>query len=665
MKLLHVLLTILLSLFVAQAQEITSPDGKLEWSIHKKHNLIDGFLLSYDDKPLLKGGFGLQTQQFGDLLAQQEVEATETKSVSSEYVQPGGKSEKIQDRFNELLISLKNPTKEDLELSIKIRVRVYDDGAAFRYEVDANNPQSFKLTLLKENSWFLPDVSFQKAWPLYLPNYFTSHEAPYEQSDYSIIKTKTLIAAPLLLEKRDGEALVITEAALRNYPGMYLEAVAVPVAVEKEICLMSHLSESEHKPGIKAEYSGSFKTPWRVMMRGSSAGKLIESNLVLNLNEPSVIEDTSWIRFGKTTWNWWNGFYQEPVDFKIGANYKTLQHYIDFCAENDIAFHAIDCADSNWTWYKQSRAGFAPGPDADIITPRPELEFFRALEYAKSKNVGIRLWVHWKPFSQRLEEAMATYASWGVEGLMVDFLDRDHQEMVTWTEEVLKVAASHKMRIQYHGISKPTGIRRTYPNLINHEGVLNQEYSKWSKLCTTEHNVTVPYTRMLAGPMDYHLGGFRSATPEAFTAQNAKPMVMGTRCHQLAMYVIYDNAVPMVCDAPTAFQNQPGFDLLKQVPTTWDETRFLQGQVGEYIVMARRKGEDWYIAAMTNGVARKLTVELAMFIDCKSLARVWTDVGSENPNDLQILSMEVVDTSVLDLSLSQNGGQVIWIQPSQ
>lgn len=260
---------------------------------------------------------------------------------------------------------------------------------------------------------------------------------------------------------------------------------------------------------------------------------------------------------------------------------------------------------------------------------------------------------------------MATYASWGVEGLMVDFLDHDHQEMVTWTEEVLKTAARHKMRIQFHGISKPTGIRRTYPNLINHEGVLNQEYSKWSNLCTTEHNVTVPFTRMLAGPMDYHLGGFRSATPETFTAQNAKPMVMGTRCHQLAMYVIYDNAVPMVCDAPTALENQPGFEFLKQVPTTWDETRFLQGQVGEYIVLARRKGDDWYIAAMTNATARKLTLKLDMLSNGKCLARIWTDVASENPNDLQTQSVEVTNTSVLDLSLSQNGGQVIWIQPSQ
>jgi len=164
--------------------------------------------------------------------------------------------------------------------------------------------------------------------------------------------------------------------------------------------------------------------------------------------------------------------------------------------------------------------------------------------------------------------------------------------------------------------------------------------------------------------MDYHLGGFRSATPETFTAQNAKPMVMGTRCHQLAMYVIYDNAVPMVCDAPTAFQNQPGFEFLKQVPTTWDETRFLQGRVGEYIVMARRKGEDWYIAAMTNSAARKLTLELGMLIDCKSQARIWSDVASENPNSLQTQSIEVTHNSVLDLSLSQNGGQVIWIQPS-
>ena len=282
----------------------------------------------------------------------------------------------------------------------------------------------------------------------------------------------------------------------------------------------------------------------------------------------------------------------------------------------------------------------------------------------KSRKVGIRLWVHWKPLSTRLEEAFAQYAEWGVEGLMVDFLDRDDQEMIDWSEEVLKVAAEHHLRIQFHGAWKPTGRRRTYPNLVNHEGSLNLEYLKWSEDCTPEHNLIVPFTRMLAGPMDYHLGGFLNVLPDAFEARNQHPMVLGTRCHHLAMYVAYENAVPMVCDAPTAYINQPGFDFIQQVPTEWDETRFLDGEVSDFLVIARRKDQDWYIAAMTDSSKRSVNIPLNFLAQPKYHATRWSDHTESNPSELQKNTLTLTSKDTLQINLHSAGGQVLHLTPS-
>jgi alpha-glucosidase len=444
---------------------------------------------------------------------------------------------------------------------------------------------------------------------------------------------------------------------------IFQECTLIADKVESDFRFNADLSKAGGVKGVLAKVSTPFRSPWRVMMVGERPGKLIESNLILNLNESSKLEDDSWLRFGKTTWNWWNGFYQEPVDFKVGANFETIKHYIDFCADNGIEFHAIDCADASWTWYEQSKPGFAPSDDADILTPRAELQFFRALAYAKFRGVGIRLWVHWRPLSMRLEEAMKEYAKWGVEGLMVDFLDRDDQEMVQWTEKVLQVAAEHQIRIQFHGVWKPTGLRRTYPNLVNHEGALNLEFLKWSDLCTPDHNVTVPYTRMLAGPMDYHLGGFRSVTSEHFFARNDKPFVMGTRCHHLAMYVVYDNPVPMVSDGPTAYLNEPGFDFIQQVPTTWDEVRFLEGAVGEFVVIAKRKGTDWFLGAMTNDAEREIAVETDFLREGQYRVDVWSDVDALTPDLLNQTQTVINSGDIMNMTLVSGGGQVLKLTP--
>ena len=642
-----------------EALELSSPDHRLAITITQNSKKeLSGYEIKRDGQFLLSGNYGLHTSDEQNLFDSAVIQEHLYHSVDTSFVQPGGKQNPVSDRYNALSVELKSSDKTTPPLTLN--VRAYDDGIAFQYTIHApkNGGEEKTLTITEETTSFQPHGD-SIAWPLYLPGYTSSHEAKYEQAHFKNLHSNSLIATPLLIETQHGPAMAITEAALSGYPGMYLTASKQG----DRTVVTSNLSSLPNRPNEKAHLKLPSSTPWRVIMIDDNAGSLMESNLVLSLNNPSKIHDTSWLRFGKTTWNWWNGFYQEPVGFEIGANYATIKHYIDFCADNDILFHAIDCADENLTWYQQSAPGFAPSPDADILKPRPEIEFFRAIEYAKARKVGIRLWVHWEPLSKRLEEAFATYAEWGVEGLMIDFLDRDDQEMINWSEEVLRVGAKHHLRIQFHGAWKPTGLRRTYPNLVNHEGVLNLEYLKWSEDCTPEHNLIVPYTRMLAGPMDYHLGGFLNVLPDAFEARSEHPMVLGTRCHHLAMYVAYENAVPMVCDAPTAYINQPGFDFIQQVPTEWDETRFLAGEVSDFLVIARRNDHDWYIAAMTDSSERSLKLPLNFLPHSKYKATRWADHSTDEPSGLQKTTQTVTPQDTLQIDLHSAGGQVLHLAP--
>ena len=566
-----------------------------------------------------------------------------------------GKANPIRNQYNEVTVDLQTSNKGIRNFQIVFRV--YDDGVAFRYFIPKQaDADSVELTDESDTFQFTGDPH---SWPLYRENYTTSHEGLYASEDLSQLKTNQLIDLPFLAQYEDGVSVAITEANLRNYAGMYLKASGS----SEQRSLRSDLSPLPGQTQVKVRSQLPLNSPWRVLLVGSEVGKLIESNLILNLNEPSSIEDTSWIKIGKSTWYWWNGPYQEPVDFKCDLNLETMKHYIDFCASNNIAFHSVMSTVDEFPWYYQTQKGYGPGPDSDVTRARPGVDMQQIVAYAKSRNVGIRLWAHWKPLSERLEAAFAQYEKWGISGLMVDFLDRDDQEMVLFSERVLQVAARHHLHIHFHGVWKPTGLQRTYPNLFNHEGVLNLEYLKWGDQCSPEHNLTVAFTRMLAGPMDYHLGGFRATNRNDFKPQAMKPSVLGTRCHHLAMYVVFENPMPMVCDAPTAYEGQPGFDFIREVPTTWNETRVIQAKVRNYIVVARRAGSDWYVGAMTDWTPRKLRVPLSFLSPGQYQAEIWADASdSSDPNRLSVTQRSVGPNDTLTLVMGSGGGQAIRIR---
>jgi alpha-glucosidase len=460
----------------------------------------------------------------------------------------------------------------------------------------------------------------------------------------------------------DGRAAAITEAQLRDFAGMYLER---PGGGNTKV-VKTRLSPLPANPNAVAETRVPHSSPWRVVLLADHAGKLLESNLLLSLNDPPE-SSFSWLEPGKTTLPWWNGEVEHGPPSSPEVNFTINKRYIDFCAENKIKYHAISSVAGDLPWYMQAEPGFGrPWPDSDVTTPRPDLDLPRILEYAKSKDVGIRLWVHWKPLSEKLEEAFAAYERWGIRGLMVDFMDRDDQEMVQWQERVLRAAAKHKLHIQFHGSYKPTGEERTFPNLFNREGVLNLEYLKWSDLCAPPHNVNVAYTRGLVGLTDYHLGGFRATSRDEFQPRDLMPFVLGTRCHQLALYVVYENPMPMVADAPEAYEGQPGFDFVIDVPTTWDETKFVAGEAGDYLVLARRSGNKWYLGGITNWTARELELPLDLLGDGQYDATVYSDTSldGQKPNELRQETRTVTTKMKLAVALASGGGFVAVIRPT-
>jgi alpha-glucosidase len=540
----------------------------------------------------------------------------------------------------------------------RLALRVYDDGVAFRYEFPEQSGLP-EIVVEEEQTEFRltgdPRVTY-----LPLPSFTSSHEGLYGRRQLANLPAVQLFGVPLLAVRDDGSAVAITEARLRDYAGMYLYREGADDAV-----LVSRLSPLPGKEGTSVVAKAPHVSPWRVVMLADHPGRLVESQLIEQLNEPTE-GDYSWLQPGKTTFPWWNGEIENGKPSTPENNFEVNRRYIDFAARNGIAYHGLSSVHGDRPWHVQKDPGFNwPQPDADVRVAREDLDLPRILGYAKSKGVGIRLWVHWRALYDHLEEAFANYEEWGVRGLMVDFMDRDDQPMVQIQEEILQAAARHELHIQFHGAAKPTGEHRTYPNLLNREGALNLEFLKWSDKCTPPHNIDIAYTRAMAGPTDYHLGGFNAVPRDKFRPRNNRPVVLGTRCHHLAMYVVYLNPMPMVADVPDTYEGEAGFDFLVEVPTTWDETRFVAGEEGKYIVIARRKGDVWYLGGMNDWTERTVELPLGFLGNAAYEARLYEDrdPSGDKPNELGQRSVNSRADGTLTVILARGGGFVAVIRP--
>ena len=652
-KKFYILCAALFCFMAVSAQQnisVSSPDGKLKFLLkitpetvsyevnYKKQLLVENSLL----------GFSFDNGEFGSNLKTGKVRR---KSIDETYELVVGKVSSARNHCNEMIVPLQE--KEAPGRLINLVVRAFNDGVAFRYEFPEQEGWN-SYVMYDEKTQFRLNGN-PMALLMYLPGYINTHEGVYTHTEYDKIAKKRLIEMPVTLEFDNGIYMSITEAAVRDYAGMYL--------VKEKNGFAGKLSPRLGQEKIKVEINEfPHRTPWRVLSVADRVGGLLETNILTSLNEPCKIEDTSWIKPCRTTFTWWNGNVPDST-FSPGNNFETNKYYIDFAARNGLDAHGIyGYAETPWYYDDNFNFGWA-GPNADITRPIPCLNMPRIVEYAKSKGVGIHLWVHWRPLYDKLEEAFALYEKWGVKGLMVDFLDRDDQEMIRIQEEILQAAARHRLFIQFHGSSKPSGLTRTYPNEFTREGTLNYEVCKWDTLVNADHDISVPFTRLLAGPTDYHLGGFRALPRSEFKIQYVNPYVMSTRCHMMAMYVVLENHLTSLCDTPMAYEGQPGFEVLRTVPGTWDEMHVPLAEFNKYVTVARRNGTDWWVGALNDGTARTLNLKLDFLGEGEYRAEVYTDApdAERNPNHLSKEIRTVTRKDKIELPLAVDGGAVLRI----
>ena len=654
MKKLLILCAVLFCFMHVSAQQnlsISSPDGKLKFSLKVTPENIS-YEVNYKKQPLVENsslGFNFDSGEFGSNL---KVGKVRRKSIDETYELVVGKVSTARNHCNEMVVPLQE--KVSPGRLINLVVRAFNDGIAFRYEFPEQEGWNSYVMYDEKTQFRLSGNPM--ALLMYLPGYINTHEGVYTHTGYDKIAKKRLIEMPVTLEFENGVFMSITEAAIRDYAGMYL--------VKEKDAFAGKLSPRLGQEKIKVEINEfPHRTPWRVISVSDRIGGLLETNILTSLNEPCKIEDTSWIKPCRTTFTWWNGNVVPDSTFSPGNNFETNKYYIDFAARNGLDAHGIyGYAETPWYYDDNFNFGWA-GPNADITRPIPCLNMPRIADYAKSKGVGIHLWVHWRPLYDKLEEAFALYEKWGVKGLMVDFLDRDDQEMIRIQEDILKVAAKHRLFIQFHGSSKPSGLTRTYPNEFTREGTLNYEVCKWDTLVNADHDISIPFTRLLAGPADYHLGGFRALPRSKFKIQYVNPYVMSTRCHMMAMYVVLENHLTSLCDKPEAYEGQPGFEVLRTVPGTWGEIRVPLAEFNKYVTVARRSGTDWWVGTLNDGTARTLNLKLDFLEDSKYQAEIYTDApdADENPNHLNKETRTVTRKDVIELPLAADGGSVLRI----
>jgi alpha-glucosidase len=654
----------------AGARRVSSPDGNITFLLSGAQPVVDAtgtaanrnpiessmyYAVEFHGKRVIEHSrMGLELGGAGGLVelgpGMRET-AAQTGQADETYTIPVGKTRSVRNNYN----SLRADFSDGAAHKISVEVRVFNDGVAFRYTVP-DQPSIHQVRIADE----LTEFTFAKdatSYPLLLEGFQTPYEDEYTMRQVSGLHKDWLIGLPFLAEEPGLAWVAITEADIDHYAGMYLKKGEGAFAVRSE--LSPHVDDAT----IAVETPAPANSPWRVLMIGDEPGRLVESNIVLNLNPPSKIADTSWIKPGKSAWDWWSGEAAPSASFKTGMNTNTMKHYIDFAADSGFPYMLID---AGWA----AKPGGLPGDYAelaDITQVNPDVDLQGLIRYAKERNVKIWLWAHWTSVEKYMDRAFPLYEKWGIAGVKIDFMNRDDQWMVDWYHRVVENAAAHHLMIDFHGAYKPDGLNRTWPNLITREGVMGKEYLKWSARTGPVHNTTLPFTRMLAGPMDYTPGAFGNANRETFVARNLMPMGLGTRAHELALFVVFESPFEMVADYPEHYQGQKEFDFIKRVPTTWDEIAVLGGRPMEWISLARRSGKDWYLGSLSNWDDHSVNLSLSFLGPGNFVAEIYADAAdaAQEPTHTTITRQPVTKDSVLQINMVPGGGNAVWIHPAQ
>ncbi|MGA2328705.1 MAG: glycoside hydrolase family 97 protein [Bryobacteraceae bacterium] len=657
---------------------LKSPNGALEISIAavRGQSVQEAggqlaYCVAFRGQPVLEwSNLGLATEGSPALGPAVRIESSQTSSQDETWTPVHGKATPIRNHYNAVTVQTVETAANGRRLVIE--TRAYDDGVAFRYVVP-EQPSVKELRILNESTQFRfsKDAS---TFSLISRSFQTSNEDDYHELAIGGLHPEYLVNLPLLLEVPGIAWVGLTEAHIEHYSSLFVTAtgnrtLAARLAPRVEdINTSTDIAPSFDPKADAPKVSVIAQTPvrsaWRVLMIADQPGRLVESNMVVNLNPPSAIGDTSWIKPGKTPWDWWNGSQAKGVA-NPGKNNETMKYYIDFSARNKFEFMLIDGGWSASLPTTADQVGYSRRGRANLTKSIPAIDIPMLVEYAKSKNVRIWLWAHFRDVNDQMDDAFALYEKWGIAGVKIDFMDRTDQWMVNWYRTAAKKAAEHHLMVDFHGAFKPDGMRRTYPNVLTREGVMGAEYNKWSARITPKHDVTLAFTRMLAGPMDYTPGGFDNVTRENFVPRNTAPMVMGTRAHHTALYVVFESELQMVSDSPDAYDGQKETEFLKVVPASWDETRVLNGVPPKYVTIARRSGKDWFVGSITDWDARELDVPLSFLGSGAYDAEICADGpnAAAQPKDSVVEKRRVNAQTVLTLKLAPGGGSAIRLVP--
>ncbi len=584
-----------------------------------------------------------------------KIVSSKAEQINTSFNTPVYKKKTVVDNYNQLTIHCSG--------DYGIIIRAYNDGAAYRFftkrkgEIIVQSEQA-NFNFDKDYTAFIPYVRDLRAKG---DLFSTSFEALYDEINISQFRKDTLAFLPVLVNIGDNKKAVITEADLEDYPGMYinvnptnhqsLQGVYAPYPLEEKQGGYNMLNNMVVKrANYIAKVNGNKNFPWRVLVISDNDAALANNDMVQKLASPCRLADISWIQPGKVAWDWWNDWNITHVDFRAGINTDTYKYYIDFAAANKLEYIVLD-------------EGWSKTDDLMNISSRINLE--EIVNYGKQKNVGVILWATWFAVTQKMDEAFAKYSAMGVKGFKIDFMDRDDEKLVASLYQIAQHAADHHLLVDLHGMYKPTGLQRTFPNLINFEGVKGMENVKWTPADDVpRYDVTIPFIRMLAGPMDYTPGAMRNATRSGFRPSNSLPMSQGTRCHQLAMYIVFEAPLQMLADNPTVYmKEQECTNFIAGIPTVYDETVALTGKVGEYVAIARKKDNIWYTGAMTNWTPRDITIDCSFLGEGNYEAEIFRD-GINADRDATDYKRETIALDAaqkLTIHLAPGGGMAMRI----
>lgn len=603
-------------------EQITSPDGRLQLTVEIGN--IMTWSVKTGDRTIIAPSPLSVTLGNGEIWGQNaRIQKTSKQTVDNIITAPFYKKSQVADTYNQLILTFKG--------NWGLVFRAYNDGVAYRFRNLANKT----FTIVNEEVAFCFDKDYNTIVPYvkartdkeksFETQFFNSFENTYTHASISRLDKEKLMFLPLVIEQEQNRKILITEADLESYPGLYLNSgqredalTGVFAPYPKTVVQGGHNMlqglVTAREPYI-AKVDGKRDFPWRIAVIATDDKQLADCDMVYRLASPSRIGDITWIKPGKVAWDWWNDWNIDGVDFKAGINNDTYKYYIDFASRNGIEYVILD-------------EGWAVNRQTDLLQIIPEINIRELVNYAMDREVGIILWAGYEAFRKDMDNVCRHYANIGVKGFKVDFMDRDDQQVVDFVYQAAATAARYNLVLDLHGIYKPTGLQRTYPNVLNNEGVFGLENAKWAPASTdlVTYDVTIPFIRMAAGPMDYTQGAMRNAAKGAYAPIYSEPMSQGTRCRQLATYVIFESPLNMLCDNPSNYlREKESLEFIAGIPVTWDETRVLEGKIGEYVTIARRKGATWYIGGLTNWTPRETTLDLSFLGNDKYQAVLFKD----------------------------------------